>query len=188
MNGKKPEYAFPAALKGQDIRALRSRLSMTQAELARLLDVSVKTIERWESGKEDIHGPIIPLFHLLREEPESLERFQIPPKKTPLRMWYMFRREACTVIDVDEQNRKVRIHNFTDRIQFRAFGAVERPTYEQYEHFLEERCFPPTRDKMKLELKELGLPFYDPIMIIQKTRGRMADDDFWIRLEGLTDD
>ena len=28
---------------------------------------------------------------------------------------------------------------------------------------------------MKLILKDLGLPFYDPIMIIEKTEGRMAD-------------
>jgi putative transcriptional regulator len=29
----------------------------------------------------------------------------------------------------------------------------------------------------------LGLPFYDPILIIQKTEGRMAGDNFWIRIE-----
>ena len=49
--------------------------------------------------------------------------------------------------------------------------------------FLESRCFPESRDKMKLILKDLGLPFYDPIMIIEKTKGRMAEDDFWIRIE-----
>ena len=32
-------------------------------------------------------------------------------------------------------------------------------------------------------LKELNLPFYDPFMIIQKTQGRMAEDDFWIQIE-----
>ena len=37
---------------------------------------------------------------------------------------------------------------------------------------------PESRDKMKLILKDLGLPFYDPIMIIEKTEGRMAEDDF----------
>lgn len=36
---------------------------------------------------------------------------------------------------------------------------------------------------MKLILKDLGLPFYDPIMIIEKTEGRMAEDDFWICIE-----
>ena len=42
---------------------------------------------------------------------------------------------------------------------------------------------PESRDKMKLILKDLGLPFYDPIMIIEKTEGRMEEDDFWIRIE-----
>ena len=27
------------------------------------------------------------------------------------------------------------------------------------------------------------VPFYDPFMIIEKTEGRMAEDDFWIRIE-----
>ena len=65
----------------------------------------------------------------------------------------------------------------------RAFGVREYPTYEDYEEFLESRCFPRTRDKMKRELKRLDLPFYDPLMIIEKTEGRMAEDDFWIKME-----
>ena len=189
MAGRKKDavYVFPQAVKGQDIRAFRDRLSMTQSALAGLLNVSVKTIERWETGQDDIHGPVIALMHLLREMPETLERFEVPARKYPLRIWYMFRREACTVIDVDEQNRKVWIQNFTDRIQYRAFGKKEHPTFDEYEQFLEERCFPPTRDKMKLVLKELGLPFYDPMMIIRKTEGRMAEDEFWLKLEDTYD-
>ena len=54
---------------------------------------------------------------------------------------------------------------------------------KSFVEFLESRCFPESRDKMKLILKDLGLPFYDPIMIIEKTAGRMAEDDFWIRIE-----
>ena len=79
--------------------------------------------------------------------------------------------------------RKVEIHNYVDNPMFRAFGVVENPDYERYEEFLESRCFPRTRDKMKLVLKDLDLPFYDPFMIIEKTEGRMAEDDFWIRIE-----
>ena len=36
---------------------------------------------------------------------------------------------------------------------------------------------------MKLILDELDIPFYDPFMIVQKTQGRMAEDDFWIYIE-----
>ena len=33
------------------------------------------------------------------------------------------------------------------------------------------------------QLEGLGIPFYDPILIIEKTAGRMAEDDFWIKIE-----
>lgn len=100
-----------------------------------------------------------------------------------MRLWYMYDREICTVIDVDESRRQVKVYNFTDRYQFRAFGREENPDFPQYEAFLEERCFPKTRDKMKLILKEMDLPFYDPLLIIEKTEGRMAEDHFWIQIE-----
>ena len=107
----------------------------------------------------------------------------IPEKVYPLRLWYMSGDQVSTIIDVDEQNRKVEIHNYTKDYIARAFGVIECPSFEDYEAFLESRCFPRTRDKMKLVLEDLGLPFYDPFMIIEKTEGRMAEDDFWIRKE-----
>lgn len=36
---------------------------------------------------------------------------------------------------------------------------------------------------MKLILEDLNLPFYDPFMIIEKTQGRMAEDNCWIKIE-----
>ena len=65
----------------------------------------------------------------------------------------------------------------------RAFGVNNEPDYDDYEQFLESRCFPRTRDKMKLELKRLDIPFYDPILIIEKTLGRMEEDEFYIEIE-----
>ena len=37
--------------------------------------------------------------------------------------------------------------------------------------------FPRSRDKMKLILRELDLPFYAPFLIIEKTKGKMAEDE-----------
>ena len=79
--------------------------------------------------------------------------------------------------------RKVKIYNYTNNFIKKAFGRNEKPTFEEYEEFLESRCFPRQRDKIKLVLEDLNLPFYDPFMIIEKTEGRMAEDDFWIRIE-----
>ena len=36
---------------------------------------------------------------------------------------------------------------------------------------------------MRIELNKLGLTYYDPLTIIGKTKGRMADDDFYIEIE-----
>lgn len=101
----------------------------------------------------------------------------------PVRMWYMYKNKVCTLIDVDEVKQIVQIKNYADNIMFRAFGSNQKPDIEDYREFLESRCFPRTRDKMKLVLRDLGIPFYDPYLIIQKTEGRMAEDDFWIRIE-----
>ncbi len=108
---------------------------------------------------------------------------EIPPRKLPIRMWYMYKDRPCTLIDVDEKKQIVCIKNYVDNLQFRAFGCNTKPNIEAYREFLESRCFPRTRDKMKLQLKELDVPFYDPYLIIKKTQGRMAEDDFWIKIE-----
>ena len=70
----------------------------------------------------------------------------------------------------------------TDDIIHRAFGVVENPTWEDFLEFLEERCFPRTRDNLKLILQDLELDFYDPFYIIEKTQGRMGEDMQWLKV------
>lgn len=180
---EKKTFAIMQEISGVEIRNLRKKLSLSQSAFGRLANVSVQTIARWESSKEKISGPIVTLAKLLGEYPEIAVKFRIPEQKLPLRLWYMRNADVCTIIDADERHRKVEIYNYTTEKMNRAFGVREYPTYEDYEEFLESRCFPRTRDKMKLELKRLDLPFYDPLMIIEKTEGRMAEDDFWIKIE-----
>ena len=95
---------------------------------------------------------------------------------------YMDPGGLCTILNVDYKARTVKIENKTDLLLHRAFGINENPTWEDYEAFLRDRCFPATRDKMKLVLKQLGLDFYDPLEIIRKTQGRMAEDTQWIEI------
>lgn len=47
---------------------------------------------------------------------------------------------------------------------------------------MESRCFPRTRDYLKWVLRDLGLDCYEPLAIIKKTSGRMADDDMWLEI------
>ena len=180
---EKKTFAIMQEISGMEIRNLRKKLSLSQSAFGRLANVSVQTIARWESSTEKISGPIVTLAKLLGEYPELATNFLIPEQKMPLRLWYMRNADVCTIIDVDEHHRKVEIYNYTTEKMNCAFGVREHPTYEDYEEFLESRCFPRTRDKMKLELKRLDLPFYDPLMIIEKTEGRMAEDNFWIKIE-----
>lgn len=180
---KQKKFAIPEYVHAEDIKRIRKLLGLKQAEFAALTGTAKSTIERWETTEQKITGPIVLLLKMLEHDPEYMENLIIPEKKLPLRLKYMHHDTLCTIIDVDELRRKVQIKNYAENIMFWAFGNNLRPSYEDYLEFLESRCFPKTRDKMKLILQDLGLPFYDPFLIIQKTRGRMAEDDFWIEIE-----
>lgn len=179
----KIDFAVHDVVNSNDIKAIRKKLKLTQQEFANLVKVSKKTIEKWEYANQDISGPIVCLLKIINNYPQIIEQLKIPEKKYPIRIKYMFKNELCTIIDVNEIDRKIEVYNFTTHVLMKAFGVNENPNYQEYEDFLESRCFPRERDKMKLILKELDIPFYDPIMIIEKTKGRMAEDDFWIEIE-----
>jgi len=102
-----------------------------------------------------------------------------------MRITYMFRRQPCTVIDVDFLDQKVVIQNKTDDILHRAFGVLEHPTWNDFENFLRDRCFPQTRGNCKELLQEMELTDYDPLKIVEKTKGRLAGDEMWLRLRYL---
>lgn len=178
------EYCFTSDLSIEEFKQIRKKLGFTQKEFAHLIGSSKPTLERWESGSGQISGPAAILVSLLAEHQELLIEFEVPKQELPIRMWYMYKNRCCTMIDVDDKTEKVKIKNFTDNTLFQAFGREKQPTYADYLDFLKSRCFPETRDKMKIELQRLGIPFYDPFLIIKKTQGRMAEDDFWIRMEG----
>ena len=180
---KEKIFAIPEYTTAEDIKDLRKRLKLTQKEFAELICCGKSTVERWETSKEVIKGTVVLLLQMLEQYPDYSKQLQIPSREYPLRLWYMYQHKPCTLIDVNEMEQKVHIINYTDNLMFRAFGKVENPDYKMYEEFLESRCFPANRDKMKLVLKDLDLPFYDPLMIIEKTAGKMAEDDFWRRIE-----
>ena len=174
------EYAFPRKVEASDVKALRSKLNMTQKEFAQTLGVSKPTAERWERAGNRIGGVEAVLFDILTEHPELVIDKKLSAKRYQLRMNYMYHDKICASIDVDERNRRVHVTNYTNMLIYRPFGATLEPTYEQYEEFIESRCFPRSRDKLKIQLEMIGVPFYDPLMIIEKTQGRMEEDDFWL--------
>ena len=142
----KTQYAMPEHLTGSELKEYRLRLGLTQKALADFAAVSKKTVERWESSDSPIRGPIVPLLRILADKPGMLSRYEIPPASKGVRLWYMYRSVPCTLIDVNDREKTVSIHNFTSDNQFRAFGANESPTYQDYDSFLKSRCFPESRD------------------------------------------
>ena len=194
------EFALQKTLYAPEVKNIRKNLNMKQKELAVLLNVSVKTVEHWESSGGSVSGAAAALLCILRERPWLPEELEIPEKKFPLRLRYLNGDRLCTIIDalrlrylngdrlctiidVNDREQRVIIKNYVTDPLYRAFGRNEHPSYRDYEEFLESRCFPRTRDKMKIILEELNLPFYDPFLIIQKTEGKMAEDDFRIEIE-----
>lgn len=180
---KEIKYAIPEYVTAADIKRVRNKLGMTQKAFANLVGCSKPTVERWEAGNGNVTGPIVLLLQMIEKIPQYVEEIKIPERRFPIRLWYMHNQTICTMIDVNEIKQEIVIKNYTDHLMFRAFGVNETPSFKEYQDFLESRCFPEGRDKMKLILKDLDLPFYDPFMIIEKTEGRMAEDDFWIRIE-----
>ncbi|SCW31099.1 putative transcriptional regulator [Ruminococcaceae bacterium YRB3002] len=179
----KRRYVTAGQLEGKDIKAARLSLGMTQQEFADLVNVSKKTVERWESGASPVTGPVDLVIKLLGIYPDVVERVTVPEKAYPLRLWYCEGNDVCAIIDVDDVKRLIKVYNFNYDYTKLPFGRNDKPAYEDYEEFLESRCFPRTRDKIKIELDRLGLPFYDPMMIIRKTEGRLTDDEFRIIVE-----
>ena len=177
------QYVVGGETTGAEIREARRRFGMTQKEFAAFLECSKRAVESWEAKTGPVTGPVVALLDLLWRHPYLLPRLEGPEKKLKMRLWYMYRDKVCTLIDVDDLQRVVEIKNYTDDLLYCAFGVKQHPEYADYLAFLESRCFPASRDKLKLELKERGIPFYDPMLIIEKTEGRMAEDDFWLKIE-----
>lgn len=91
----------------------------------------------------------------------------------------------CTQIGADFTEQTVVVENFTDNIVKTAFGRNRMPTWVDFMNFLEERCVPSGRASLREYLEAIGLDAYDPLRIIERTKGRMAEDNQWIETENI---
>ena len=97
-----------------------------------------------------------------------------------MRLDFMFKQKVCTEIYVDFEHKQIKIINRTNDIMKRAFGVNENPTWEDFESFLEERCFPNSRAMKKTILQRIGVDSYDPLQILELNKGRTAEDNQYI--------
>ena len=117
---------------------------------------------------------------------QTISKYLSPSKRfetdqyVTMRMRFMHVNTLCTIIDIDFMHRQIYITNLTNDNIHRAFGVVKNPTWEDFEFFIESRCVPKSRSNIKSVLRDLGVSSYDPLQIIEKTKGRMAEDNQWI--------
>ena len=91
----------------------------------------------------------------------------------------------CARIAADETEKTVHVENLaTDYLKL-PFGNNPNPSWADYQHFLEDRCIPKTRAGLQEYLETIGVDSYEPLEIIRKTQGRMAEDDLWLTVEEL---
>ena len=91
----------------------------------------------------------------------------------------------CTTILADETAEKVLIENHTSDPLYTAFGVNDNPCWQDYQNFLEERCIPKSRAGLQEYLNAIGVDEYNPVEIIRKTKGKMAEDQSWLEVTEL---
>lgn len=102
-----------------------------------------------------------------------------------LKLCYYNVDNLCTVIYADFSDETVKSENFTDNIVKTAFGNNPLPSWEDFLGFLEERCIPRGRAGLREYLDAIGVDSYEPLEIIKKTEGRMAEDNQWLDVEEI---
>lgn len=95
------------------------------------------------------------------------------------------RNALCSTIYADFTAQTVIVENQAVPTIKTAFGNNLLPNWEDFQRFLEERCIPRQRAGLREYLETLGLDEYDPLAIIEKTGGRMAEDQQWLTIEVL---
>ena len=57
-----------------DVKAIREKISLSQAEFARLFGLSKRTLEHWEHGRRIPSGPARAFLTVIAREPEAVRR------------------------------------------------------------------------------------------------------------------
>ena len=66
------EVKAPKALTKEDIVKIRKKLHVSQAAFAVLLNISPKTIQKWEQGENTPNGSSLKLLSIAKKNPQML--------------------------------------------------------------------------------------------------------------------
>ena len=61
-------------------RAVRKQASLTQAQMALLMGMSLSGYRKWEQGTWRVNGPAVSLLHVIAKEPEAVKRALLSPE------------------------------------------------------------------------------------------------------------
>jgi putative transcriptional regulator len=68
----KPSRQF--VFKSEDVREIRAKFHKSQAEFARMIGVSLNTLQNWEQGRRHPVGPARALLLVAARAPKAVER------------------------------------------------------------------------------------------------------------------
>ena len=165
----------------QEIRRRREQ-GISVTKLAEEYGVSRQTMSSYLNTEQEDRMQLICRTYKKWVEVNKEFRNSYKVQDYLMRMDYMCEDELCSSILVNFEKKEIAVINHTKDVIHQAFGVKAKPDWEDFEYFLESRCFPRGRDHMKDILRDLELDFYDPLAIIEKTKGRMAEDKQWLRL------
>lgn len=174
--GRKP------ALTKQKLEEIRRQLEQGKSitQLAQEYHVSRQTLSKYLNPKKQQTEEIYRTYSKWQQLNSCFGEKNVTDYT--IRMDFMNDDECCTCLLIDCKRQRVLIKNTTDILLHRAFGIKQKPSWQDFEEFLEERCFPRTRAHLRLVLKDVGVDSYDPLAIVEKTGGRMAEDNQWLKI------
>jgi putative transcriptional regulator len=78
MNPRRLNAARRSEVAESKVQAVREKAGLSQAQFARLLNVSVKTLQNWEQSRRRLTGPAKALLRIVEREPAAALRALAP--------------------------------------------------------------------------------------------------------------
>ena len=108
-----------------------------------------------------------------------------PSRDYPFVVDVMYGHTVVSSIYLNFKTEQVYVMNRSNDILSLPFGANNDPTWQDFQDYLLTRSFPENRGDKKQLLKALDVPFYDPWLIVMKTKGKTPDDSYWFNIKTL---
>ena len=93
--------------------------------------------------------------------------------------------DLCAVICADYSDQTVKYEAYEKNYLNTPFGNNLYPDFDDYEDYLKERCIPESRMGLSEYLDALNVDSFNPLEIIKKTKGVMAEDHVRLEVEEI---